>query len=184
MGFKPLATMTNALQLPTHLRIFSSGLWADCRITYHGRTSHMSMSQIADIPTGRRRHGPPNLYNASPNPQLSQSMKDVLEVAPDDLCNDKELKIKNKSGSASNLMSLESKGHHKARQDHENEPAEVVIVCEPEGTSLMMGGLHPRQILRYSFSVPPPDHFNADDFEALASATSLEMVLCIANTYC
>lgn len=31
-----------------------------------------------------------------------------------------------------------------ARQCHENEVAEVVIVCEPEGTSLMMGGLHPR----------------------------------------
>lgn len=35
-----------------------------------------------------------------------------------------------------------------ACQEHENEPAEVVIVCEPEGTSLMMGGLHPR--------FPPP----------------------------
>ena len=34
-----------------------------------------------------------------------------------------------------------------ARQEHENEPAEVVIVCEPEGTSLMMGGLHPRASL-------------------------------------
>lgn len=31
-----------------------------------------------------------------------------------------------------------------ACQQHENEAAEVVIVCEPEGTSLMMGGLHPR----------------------------------------
>lgn len=31
-----------------------------------------------------------------------------------------------------------------ARQCHENDLAEVVIVCEPEGTSLMMGGLHPR----------------------------------------
>lgn len=34
-----------------------------------------------------------------------------------------------------------------ARQDHENEAAEVVIVCEPERTSLMMGGLHPRASL-------------------------------------
>lgn len=29
-------------------------------------------------------------------------------------------------------------------QEHENEVAEVVIVCEPEQASLMMGGLHPR----------------------------------------
>lgn len=29
-------------------------------------------------------------------------------------------------------------------QEHENEIAEVVIVCEPEQASLMMGGLHPR----------------------------------------
>ena len=31
-----------------------------------------------------------------------------------------------------------------AIQEHENEVAEVVIVCEPEQASLMMGGLHPR----------------------------------------
>ncbi|GIL80090.1 hypothetical protein Vretimale_12910 [Volvox reticuliferus] len=31
-----------------------------------------------------------------------------------------------------------------AVQEHENEIAEVVIVCEPEQASLMMGGLHPR----------------------------------------
>ena len=31
-----------------------------------------------------------------------------------------------------------------ARLQHENEMAEVVIVCEPEQASLMMGGLHPR----------------------------------------
>ncbi|KAF5833022.1 hypothetical protein DUNSADRAFT_10768 [Dunaliella salina] len=36
---------------------------------------------------------------------------------------------------------LESK---RAKQDHENELAEVAIVCEPEHSSLMMGGLHPR----------------------------------------
>ena len=74
-------------------------------------------------------------------------MRDVLLESPDELCNDKELKMKGKKGSASNLMSMEHPGAgapHKARQDHENEPAEVVIVCEPEGTSLMMGGLHPR----------------------------------------
>ena len=32
-------------------------------------------------------------------------------------------------------------------QEHENEQAEIVIVCEPQGTSLMMGGLHPRASL-------------------------------------
>jgi hypothetical protein len=31
-----------------------------------------------------------------------------------------------------------------AIQEDENEIAQVVIVCEPEGSSLMMGGLHPR----------------------------------------
>uniref|UniRef100_A0A7S0RB30 Arginine deiminase n=1 Tax=Chlamydomonas leiostraca TaxID=1034604 RepID=A0A7S0RB30_9CHLO len=34
--------------------------------------------------------------------------------------------------------------NRKAVQEHENEMAEVVIVCEPEQASLMMGGLHPR----------------------------------------
>lgn len=34
-----------------------------------------------------------------------------------------------------------------AYQMHENDPAEVVLVCEPEGASLMMGGLHPRASL-------------------------------------
>lgn len=104
------------------------------------------MTLSAEIPTRRRRHGQSQSYNASPTPHLSQSMKDVLEVAPDDLCNQKELRMKNRQGSASNLMNVEDKTgkRHKARQDHENEPAEVVIVCEPEGMSLMMGGLHPR----------------------------------------
>jgi arginine deiminase len=35
-------------------------------------------------------------------------------------------------------------GEIKAIQEDEDEVAECVIVCEPEGTSLMMGGLHPR----------------------------------------
>lgn len=106
-------------------------------------------SQIAEIPTGRRRQGQSGFHSASPTPHLSQSMTDVLEEAPDELCNQKELKIKRKTGSASNLMSAEQKQgmQHKARQDHENERAEVVIVCEPEGSSLMMGGLHPRYVL-------------------------------------
>ena len=47
-----------------------------------------------------------------------------------------------------------------AIQEHENEQAEVVVVCEPEGTSLMMGGLHPRYactaVLLSSISWLPP----------------------------
>lgn len=34
-----------------------------------------------------------------------------------------------------------------AEQVHENDLAQVVIVCEPEGASLMMGALHPRASL-------------------------------------
>lgn len=32
-------------------------------------------------------------------------------------------------------------------QESENDTAEIVIVCEPEGNSLQMGGLHPRASL-------------------------------------
>lgn len=35
-------------------------------------------------------------------------------------------------------------GQMKAMQEHEDDIAQCVIVCEPEGSSLMMGGLHPR----------------------------------------
>ncbi len=35
-----------------------------------------------------------------------------------------------------------------ACQEGENDYAEVVVVYEPEGTSLMMGGLHPRVCTR------------------------------------
>ena len=34
-----------------------------------------------------------------------------------------------------------------AIQEGENDKAEIVIVCEPEGMSLQMGGLHPRASL-------------------------------------
>ena len=34
-----------------------------------------------------------------------------------------------------------------AVQEGENDKAEIVIVCEPEGMSLQMGGLHPRASL-------------------------------------
>lgn len=36
---------------------------------------------------------------------------------------------------------------HRAVQESENDKAEIVIVCEPEGQSLQMGGLHPRASL-------------------------------------
>ena len=101
---------------------------------------------MADIPTHGRRKTHQHYHSASPTPHLSNSLKDVLYVAPDELLNDRELQLKTRRGSASNLMAHEQSEtpQHKARQDHENEHAEVVIVCEPEGTSLMMGGLHPR----------------------------------------
>ena len=77
---------------------------------------------------------------------MPNSFNDILYVAPEELLNDNEHQLRAQRGSAQNLMGMDSSatGGHKARQDHENEPAEVVIVCEPEGTSLMMGGLHPR----------------------------------------
>lgn len=100
------------------------------------------MSSIPVLPKARRHdHRDHNNAPFGPN-----SFNDVLYVAPDELLNDKEAQLRNKKGSAQNLMGMDQSvtGGHKARQDHENEPAEVVIVCEPEGTSLMMGGLHPR----------------------------------------
>ena len=67
----------------------------------------------------------------------SQSVQDVRDVAP---------RVPTaKRGSAVNLLS--GGGTTTAVQEHENETAEIVIVCEPQGTSLMMGGLHPRASL-------------------------------------
>lgn len=48
-------------------------------------------------------------------------------------------------GSATNLLTEADDAI--SVQEHENEQAEIVIVCEPQGTSLMMGGLHPRASL-------------------------------------
>lgn len=67
----------------------------------------------------------------------SRSVQDVREVAPP--------VPSSKRGSAVNLLS--GGGITTAVQEHENETAEIVIVCEPQGTSLMMGGLHPRASL-------------------------------------
>ena len=67
----------------------------------------------------------------------SPSKQDVRDVAPS--------VPTAKRGSAINLLA--GGGNTTAVQEHENETAEIVIVCEPQGTSLMMGGLHPRASL-------------------------------------
>ena len=52
--------------------------------------------------------------------------------------------VKGKRAAARSMVGDIQEHEAGAIQEHENERAEVVIVCEPEGTSLMMGGLHPR----------------------------------------
>ena len=96
------------------------------------------MAHIPISPKARRHEGR--------DISVPNSFNDLLYVAPDELLTDKETQWRNDKHSAQGLMGMEKTGGSKARQDHENEPAEVVIVCEPEGTSLMMGGLHPRYI--------------------------------------
>jgi arginine deiminase len=46
--------------------------------------------------------------------------------------------------SSAALLGGATPGALRAIQEDEDDPAEVVIVCEPEGATLMMGGLHPR----------------------------------------
>lgn len=46
--------------------------------------------------------------------------------------------------SSAALLGGASQATLRAVQEDEDDPAEVVIVCEPEGATLMMGGLHPR----------------------------------------
>ena len=69
--------------------------------------------------------------------RLSQSLKDVADVAKSN--GPRARWLETHEVVRSTTTSTQS-----ACQEHENEPAEVVLVCEPEGTSLMMGGLHPR----------------------------------------
>lgn len=96
------------------------------------------MANIPIFPKARRHEG-------RDIPSVPNSFNDLLYVAPDELLTDKETQWRNdKHSTKGSMMGVDQTGGHKARQDHENEPAEVVIVCEPEGTSLMMGGLHPR----------------------------------------
>jgi hypothetical protein len=76
-------------------------------------------------------------------------MQDVLDLAPQQLVPQALKAIKSRRA-AGRITSADPYIEQEcaAIQEHENEQAEVVIVCEPEGTSLMMGGLHPRYSLR------------------------------------
>ncbi|CAL8463141.1 g2675 [Coccomyxa elongata] len=77
----------------------------------------------------------------------SNSQLDVLDVAPSQLVPQTLKTVKGKRAAARSMVGEPFEHDAPAIQEHENEPAEVVIVCEPEGTSLMMGGLHPRASL-------------------------------------
>lgn len=84
---------------------------------------------------------------------LSQSFKDLCAVAPTPTQPLSKLgeiaktpaDCGRRAATASGL--LQEKYSVKAIQESENDKAEIVIVCEPEGMSLQMGGLHPRASL-------------------------------------
>ncbi|KAL6776838.1 ADI1 [Auxenochlorella protothecoides x Auxenochlorella symbiontica] len=91
---------------------------------------------------------------------LSQSFKDMLAVAPAPtqpisktnggvpVAPAPEVKAAHTSGPRPKASALlKEKYNLKGVQESENDRAEIVIVCEPEGTSLQMGGLHPRASL-------------------------------------
>ena len=102
-------------------------------------------------------HDPPAL-----GPRRSDSFHDVRTVATDDdilgmkrprspfvgamamvaAATDGAAAIASKKSKLSSVCKLAS--GLTALQEHENDMAEVVVVCEPEQASLMMGGLHPR----------------------------------------
>lgn len=73
---------------------------------------------------------------AEPSPPATDRYLDVQTV---EHANHVHPLKKSKLQSVSSLLDAKH-----AVQEHENEVAEVVIVCEPEQASLMMGGLHPR----------------------------------------
>eukprot|EP01023_Acetabularia_acetabulum_P053428 TRINITY_DN5981_c0_g2_i4.p1 TRINITY_DN5981_c0_g2~~TRINITY_DN5981_c0_g2_i4.p1 ORF type:complete len:481 (-),score=67.21 TRINITY_DN5981_c0_g2_i4:315-1757(-) len=109
--------------------------------------------------------------------ELSTSFKDVCAVIPADIPHDAYLRsppsnnnllqleaISQEESNSKESVRVDSatrflkqmqgaqngaleKADRRAVQVDENDEAEVVIVCEPEGTSLMMGGLHPRASL-------------------------------------
>jgi len=66
---------------------------------------------------------------------LKRAIKSYLNLPPE---------RKNARASASDLLPYRNAT---AVQESENDMAEVVIVCDPDGTSLEMGGLHPRASL-------------------------------------
>lgn len=96
---------------------------------------------------------------------LSESFQDLCAVAPvlnckvtekyksplDDADLTKKPSIETRDNGriarASELLATENQPKITAVQEGENDIAEIVIVCEPEGTSLQMGGLHPRASL-------------------------------------
>ena len=72
-------------------------------------------------------------------------LQDVLDLAPQQLVPQALKAIKSRrAASLTTMRDPYIEQECAAIQEHENEQAEVVVVCEPEGTSLMMGGLHPR----------------------------------------
>ncbi len=114
-----------------------------------------STSTSKPIPTGRPSTRSPDLESLSAAPKdlmdtkLSSSYQDVTLVAPKAAADSSvQLATRTKLQRASATELLDGQGaRSRACQEHENELAEIVIVCEPEGTSLMMGGLHPRASL-------------------------------------
>ena len=107
---------------------------------------------VAYISTQRRApvaFGPMPERTANGGIPHSDSLRDVLAVAPPSTLVPKRDALQTRSSGAV-LVHESAHHHHNAIQEHENETAEVVLVCEPEGTSLMMGGLHPRFALLVS----------------------------------
>eukprot|EP00798_Chlamydomonas_sp_ICE-L_P013898 gene13898-19825_t len=89
--------------------------------------------------TGSRSASPARLGSPRISPhglKRTPSFRDVQAV--DAITHGKKSKL---SSVCDMLTDNEGKS---ASQEHENELAELVIVCEPEQASLMMGGLHPR----------------------------------------
>ncbi len=78
--------------------------------------------------------------HSSPRP-LKKTLSFIDVQAVDSLTHGTAGK-KSKLSSVCNMLSVED--GKRAVQEHENELAELVVVCEPEQASLMMGGLHPR----------------------------------------
>lgn len=96
---------------------------------------------------------------------LSSSFKDVAAIAPVPTQPLSKLTLGGVGGLSDSLRAggsghggsafkrstasamLQEKYNIRAVQESENDQAEIVIVCEPEGQSLQMGGLHPRASL-------------------------------------